>query len=431
MSKFVIQGGKPIQGDLYPVGSKNAILPIIAASLLTSDTCILKGVPAISDVRVMIHLMQKLHAQVHMTNKGEEVAISSQNLMSKSIDKDLASKIRASNLFIAPLLIRFGEMRGYYPGGDKIGLRSMEAHFDGIRQSGYFIESTDEEFFIRKDPGFTKKDYEIYLFETSPTATENIIMLNSVGDGSVTIENAACEPQVRDLCIFLKKMGADIQGEGSNRIHIQKVRELHGARHVILRDYLYMMTFVIFSLMTGGELRVHDVVFEDLRPMLTALRYFNAAYDFADAHTLHIPGNQDLKLNEDFNIYTNIGINSDVWPKLPTDILPVMIALATQCSGRFLFFEKLYAGRVGFAKELQKLGAQIEILDDHRVVVSGKTMLHGEQLTGPDVRSSVMYLAAMLAADGRSILDGIEHIERGYPHIENTLVQLGGNIKKI
>ncbi len=429
MATFIIQGGNPLQGEIEAAGSKNAVLPIIAATLLSNETSTLHGCPAISDVRTMVKIISHSGAVGNFANHGESLTIDPSHLTSSNIDNDEYARIRGGNLVLAPLLVRFGKVKCTRPGGDRIGLRSMAAHFDVFEQSGYNVETIQgtDEVLIQKKEDMTGQKRHIFLYETSVTATENAILLNVLGDGEVIIENAASEPHVRNLCQFLQLMGAQIHGIGSNRLHVVQVASLHGAEGSIIKDHVYIATFIVYTLLTGGDIRIHHVIPEDLRPILVVLKYFNTMWEF-DGNTIHIRSEQDLKLNESFNIYANIGIYSDTWPKFPTDLLPIFIPLATQADGEFLFFEKLYNGRVRHADSLRNMGANVNVLDDHRVLVHGKTPLTGAELTCPDIRTGVMFLGAMLAATGKSILRSTEHINRGYPHIADILTKLGGDV---
>lgn len=428
MNTFLINGGNPISGEIVPAGSKNAILPLIAAALLSSEEVLLTGVPAISDVRVMLKLIKKLGGKYNITNRGETLLLNSESISKFELDKELSIKIRGSNLLVAPLLVKLGKVKAWVPGGDKIGLRDMSAHYDGFVQSGYKVTENIEEgsFTVEKDPEFNSKDVNIFLYEPSVTATENIIMLNVIGDGNVTIYNAACEPHVRDLCVLLEEMGAIIQGIGTNKLSITKVKKLHTAEHVVVKDHIYITSFLIFSLVTNGELFIKDVIYEDMLPVLTGLKKFNVRYEFIDNNVLHIFNNQDLKITHD--LYNNSGIYSQPWPMVPSDALPLFTVLATQSEGEFIIFEKMYCDRLKYTVELNKMGADIKILDDFRVGVKGKTLLHQATLTCPDIRSGILYLAGALAAKGTSCLKNIEHIERAYPHIERVLKNLGADI---
>jgi UDP-N-acetylglucosamine 1-carboxyvinyltransferase len=430
MAKFIIIGGSPVSGVIQPAGSKNALLPILAATLLADTPSTLLEVPSISDAKTMLKLMEGLGAGIAYENYGSIVTVTP-TLTNADINKDQYQKIRGSNLLLSPILQKLGKVRGYYPGGDKIGLRSMAAHIDGFVQSGYIVtEHKDEGYFdVERNEAFTGEEYCVFLFEPSATATENVILINVLGKGIVTIENAACEPQIIDLCTLLQKMGADISGVGTNRLVIKKVEKLNGATHMIVKDHVYIASFIVFALVTGGDLYIQHVVWEYLQPLFPVLKYFNVSWE-VQGTTLHIPPHQTLRLNEGYNIYENVGIYSQPWPLLPTDVLPLIVMLATQAEGEFLFFEKMYADRLKNITKLEHLGAELTLLDDHRVKVRGKTPLKASDLTCPDLRSGIVYLAAMLAASGTSTLYNVEHIERAYPKIEEVLTSLGAQIQK-
>jgi len=429
MARLLIEGGHPVSGELLPLSSKNIALPLIAAALLSDEPVVLTGMPAISDVRVMLKLLEGLGGEYTISNYGEHVTVQGKGLEKWVVHDDLAEQIRGSNLILAPLLARFGKAQAYYPGGDKIGVRNMGAHFDVFRQLGYKVEEFPEEsyFSITKERDVTG-NIDMYLYEASPTATENAIILSSVRNGQTIITNAACEVHVRDLCVLLKSMGADISGMGTNRIVIQGIEKLHGTEHYLARDNIYASSFIIFSLVTGGSLHIPHMPYADMLPILTVLKYFNVTWEITPEGGIYIPSTQDLRLNKNFNVYNNVGVFSDVWPKLPSDLLPLFAPLASQSEGTFLLFEKMYAGRLKYLTELSHLGANLTLLDDHRLSITGKTSLHAAMLQCPDIRSGVAYLAGMLAAGGNSILTDVYHIERTYPKIEAVLHALGANI---
>lgn len=431
MSKFIVHGGYPIHGEIDALSSKNATLPLIAACLLTDDQCELTGVNLSTDIRVMLRFLQTLGRSVHIENRGEHITVATGKMNSTTLDAALSARIRASNLLLGPILVRKGSVKGYYPGGDNIGNRTLAAHFDGFVQSGYTVDDHPEAsyFMITKNNEDTKLERTIFLYEPSVTGTENMILVNVLGEGMVTIDNAACEPHVRDVCVFLNQMGAHIEGIGTNRIIIHKVATLHGATHTVITDPIMIGTFIVFALVTQGDLVLHHVDYDSILPILTALRYFSVVWEFEQG-SLHIPAQQELRRNGGFGMYSDNGIYTQPWPMLPSDFLSILMALATQSEGEFLFFEKMFASRVRYASVLTQMGVHITILDDHRARIFGKTSLHHATLTCPDIRSGLLYLACMLSADGESILENVSQIDRDYNKIEDILSHLGAHIQR-
>lgn len=425
MARFIVNGRTPLNGAVQTIGNKNAVLKMIAAALLTTEKVHLTNVPAISDVDVMLEILRKLGARIeHDSTKGE-VTIECSKVTTTQVPPELTKKLRSSNVLLGPLLVRKGSVQSAMPGGDKIGPREMNAHFDGLTALGATYKNIDDDSFSLSG---LLTGTSVHLYEPSVTATENVIMAAVLASGTTVITNAASEPQVSELCHMLNAMGAQIQGAGSNEIHITGVAQLHGVSYTVPIDYIYVGTFVVLAAITGGELDIGPVNHEDLRTMLYFFEKLGVTTE-ASGDRLIVPATQQLKV-QDPNWARVKGIYSQPWPCFPSDIMSLAIVLATQVEGSTLFFEKMYPGRMFFADYLNGMGANIIIADPHRVIVNGKTPLHRRMLASPDLRAGMAYVAAGLAAEGQTTVENIRHIDRGYPHIDDVLRSLGADITR-
>lgn len=399
---------------------------MIPATLLTEEPVTLTNVPAISDVRVMLSIMEKLGASISYNDGGRTITLRTPKIRTTRIPAAEAKKLRASNVFLGPLLARCGRVSSVNPGGDKIGPREMNAHFDGLTRLGAKLAThADESFTLRG----ALRGNDIFLYEPSVTATENILMAAALSLGKTTIMNAASEPHVQELCRMLCGMGALIDGIGTNRLSITGVSKLHGVTHRVPADFIYVGTMIILGVITRGSLTIKNVVQEDLRAILYFLGKLGVR-TAAEGDNLHIPEKQSLSIEDKAWARTK-GIYSQPWPCFPSDMMSLAIVLATQSKGSTLFFEKMYPGRMFFADYLNGMGANIIIADPHRVVVNGQTKLKGRRLQATDLRAGMAYVAAALAADGESVVDAVEHIDRGYPAIEEVLKSLGADITRV
>ncbi len=425
MSRFIIQGGKPLNGEVQTIGNKNAVLKMIAAALLTKEKVHLTNVPAISDVGVMFEILTALGAEVAYDAEAGEATIECKQIATTVVPPSLTKKLRSSNVLLGPLLAREGTVTSVMPGGDKIGPREMTAHFDGLTTLGATYTQIDEDSFSLSG---TLTGAAVHLYEPSVTATENVIMAAVLAKGTTIITNAASEPHVKELCQMLEQMGAKIEGGGSNEIHIIGVASLGGVSYQVPIDYIYVGTFVVLAAITGGELNIGPVNHDDLRTMLYFFEKLGVKTK-AVGDRLIVPSKQELKVH-DPNWARVKGIYSQPWPCFPTDIMSLAIVLATQVDGSILFFEKMYPGRMFFADYLNGMGANIIIADPHRVIVNGKTTLHRRILASPDLRAGMAYVAAGLAAEGKTTVENIRHIDRGYPHLDELLRSLGADITR-
>lgn len=426
MAKLVIEGGRPLSGVITPIGNKNAILKMMAAALLTDEKVTITGVPAISDVKVIIELLQDLGAKVEYREKVGVLNITSAGVKKNALNAELAKKLRASNVLIGPLLARQRMATGYPPGGDKIGPREMNAHFDGFKQLGAKVKINPDNSFTVSG---TLKGAPVFLYEPSVTATENILMAATLSPGTTIIDNAAAEPHVAALTEMLISMGAKISGVGSNRLTIEGVKVLHGTKVPTPPDFVYIGTMIVLSVITGGTLTIKPVPQDIMKP----LEYFFAKLGVTWTYKgdALIVSKKQSKMISDTVWARTKGVYSQPWPCFPSDMMSLMIVLATQVKGTMLFFEKMYPGRMFFADYLNGMGANIVVADPHRVIVNGPTPLKGAHLYAPDIRAGMAFVAAGLVAKGTTTVEAIEHIDRGYPSIEKTLSHLGASIKRI
>ena len=424
MSRFIIKGNNPIQGHLKPSGNKNAVLPMLAACLLTDDPVVLHNVPDIVDVRVMLELLASLGVTFEQANNT--VKVCAKTITNHSCDQALCSRVRSSILLAGPLVARHGKAELYPPGGDVIGKRRLDTHFYGLESLGVSI--SDGDFFSFKR---TKalRGVDLLLDEASVTATENIMMAAVLAKGTTTIFNAACEPHVQDLAQMLNSMGARIENFGTNRIRVHGVEQLHGVEHTVTPDYIEVGSYMAAAAATGGELTIEGV--DD--PMIARVikRSFGrlGVSWSIKKDKLVLPANQTLDIKKDYG-NTIPKIEDGIWPSFPSDLMSVAIVLATQATGTILFFEKLFESRMYFVDRLIEMGAQIIQCDPHRVVVSGPAQLHGTHITSPDIRAGMALIIAALCAKGTSVIESAQMIDRGYERIDERLRDMGADIER-
>ncbi|MBT3192623.1 MAG: UDP-N-acetylglucosamine 1-carboxyvinyltransferase [Verrucomicrobia bacterium] len=423
MARFVIQGGKRISGKHKTPGNKNAALPMLAACVLTDQPVTLQNVPLIRDVHTMLDILSELGASVEL--RGHTVTICCAGLRKRRLDKTLCRSVRSSILFAGPMAARHGRVVVSPPGGDIIGRRRLDTHFDGLAQLGISVEA-DQDYAFRRDD-FRAAD--ILLDEASVTATENILMAAVLAPGCTTLFNAACEPHVQDLCRMLNKMGAQIQGIGTNYLTIEGVASLQGARHRVSSDYVEAASFITAAALTGGTLQVDSIVPEDFAIIGKHFARLGIQWELSGG-ALRVPAQQALNIQDDFGAAVP-KIEDGTWPNFPSDLMSVSIVLASQAHGTMLFFEKMFESRMYFVDRLIEMGARIVQCDPHRVVVSGPTTLHGTRLSSPDIRAGMSMLLAALCAKGESIIENAQVIDRGYEHVDRELRRLGADIERI
>jgi UDP-N-acetylglucosamine 1-carboxyvinyltransferase len=424
MEKFVIEGGHRLSGRVTPNGSKNEVLPVLAATLLCEQTVRLENVPRIADVFVMIEILDALGARTEWIDE-HTLEVDAGNVSSGVCPTDLCRRLRASILLAGPLLARFGHVELPPPGGDVIGRRRLDTHFLGFQALGATVDTNDV-YVIRADE---LVGTDIFLDEPSVTGTENVIMAAVLARGESTIRNAACEPHVQGLCHMLNALGARITGIGSNTLHITGTRGLWGGTHRIGPDYLEIGSFIGLAAMTGSELIIDDVRPDDMRMIKLAFHKIGVDFEIADGCAV-VPGDQAMAVRHDFG-HQIPHIADAPWPMFPTDLMSIAITVATQSRGTILFHEKMFDGRMFFTDSLVAMGARIILCDPHRVVVSGPAQLVGSTLESPDVRAGMSLLLAALTAKGTSTIYNIRHIDRGYEQIEQKLQALGAKIERL
>ncbi|MDX9867745.1 MAG: UDP-N-acetylglucosamine 1-carboxyvinyltransferase [Kiritimatiellia bacterium] len=428
MSRFIIRGGKPICGVHRTPGNKNAALPMLAASLLTAEPVTLKNLPLIADVRVMLELLADIGVAVDLHSDTRTVRLCAKRIRHTHLDREHCGRVRSSILFAGPLLGRCGSAKLYPPGGDVIGRRRLDTHLDGFRQLGAAIRTGGAYTFktARRLQG-----HRLLLDEASVTATENLIMASVLAKGTTTIYNTACEPHVQDLCRMLIAMGARISGIGTNLLTIEGVDALHGTEQRIGPDYIDAGSYLAAALVTGGELTVEDVAPGDLEILQKPFGRFGVRWTVTpETRTLRLPARQRLKTAYDLGDVIP-KIEDGPWPMFPSDLMSVLIVLATQTRGTTLFFEKMFESRMYFVDHLIGMGARIVQCDPHRVVVTGPTTLHGTTVASPDIRAGMALLVAALCAKRETVIHNAGSIDRGYESVEVELRRLGAEIERV
>ena len=423
--RFLVEGGHPIGGTFAPSGNKNEALPALAASLLAEGTVTYANLPDIRDVSTMLELLESLGASVQHPGSGA-ASVAVEGELSSRPDPLLAARIRGSFLLVPGLLHRTRSAVIPRPGGDRIGRRRIDTHLLALRRLGAHVEVGEREYHLRLEEGFHGAD--VFLDEASVMATENALMAAVVADGPTRIMNAAGEPHVQGLSRLLIAMGASIDGAGTNCIEVQGTPALGPADHTIGPDHIEIGSLVALAAMTGGELRVTDVVPEDLRMIRMVFSRLGAETRI-DGRDLLVPGPQTLEIQDDMHGAIP-KVDDAPWPGFPADLTSIALVLATQSKGMALIHEKMFESRLFFVDRLITMGARIVLCDPHRAVVVGPTRLHGESLASPDIRAGMALVAAALCAEGRSVIMNANQVDRGYERIDERLRGLGARISR-
>lgn len=423
MPKFVVQGGKPLRGEIRPAGNKNAALPIIAATLLTEEEVILENVPAIRDVRTLLELLSLLGAETAWIGPNT-VRVQAKEVRASAIEPAMAARIRASILLAGPMLARVGRMTLPPPGGDVIGRRRVDTHFLALAKLGAQVESDDG--YSLSTSGLQGAD--IFLDEPSVTATENAIMAAVMAKGHTRIRNAAAEPHVQDLCNMLVQFGAKISGIGTGVLEFEGVDRLGGGRFRISSDHIEVGSFIGLAAVTGGEILIRDAAVEHLDSTLLGFERMGIHCEIR-GEDLFVPAEQDRKVRTDLGGHIP-KIDDGPWPAFPADLTSIALVVATQCRGTILIHEKMFESRMFFADKVIGMGARIVLCDPHRAVVVGPSRLHAAVVESPDIRAGMALLIAALGADGESHIYNIQQIERGYEKIDERLRALGASIDR-
>lgn len=434
MASFEINGGKPLKGELVPQGAKNEALQILCAVLMTSEKVTISNLPDIIDVNKLINLLQTMGVKSEKVEKGTFI------FQAKDIDlayfetedfKKRAASLRGSIMIVGPLLARFG--RGYIPkpGGDKIGRRRLDTHFEGFEKLGAKFNYDGGEHFYSVEAKKLKGAY-IHLDEASVTGTANILMAAVLAEGKTTIYNAACEPYLQQLCKMMNNMGAKITGIGSNMLHIEGVKELKGCFHRILPDMIEIGSFIGLAAMTQSEITIKDVSYENLGIIPTVFRKLGIKLE-RRGDDIYVPAQKEYAI-ETFIDGSILTISDAPWPGFTPDLLSIILVVATQAKGSVLIHQKMFESRLFFVDKLIDMGAQIILCDPHRATVIGMNREHdlrGIQMTSPDIRAGVSLLIAALSAKGKSVIHNIEQIDRGYQDIDIRLNNLGADIRRM
>ena len=434
MAIFEIEGGHKLKGEIIPQGAKNEALQVVCAVLLTPEPVTITNIPEIRDVLKLIELLQSLGVKVTRNERG------SFTFVAKDIDleflnsedfKKQGAALRGSIMIVGPLLSRFG--RGYIPspGGDKIGRRRLDTHFEGFIKLGAKFEFQAENNFYKVSADKLKGCYML-LDEASVTGTANILMAAVMAEGKTTFYNAACEPYIQQLCRMLNAMGAKIEGIGSNLLHIEGVKELKGCYHRILPDMIEIGSFIGLAAMTQSEITIKDVSWENLGIIPNVFRRMGIKLE-KRGDDIYIPAQEKYEI-ETFIDGSILTIYDAPWPGFTPDLLSIILVIATQAKGSVLIHQKMFESRLFFVDKLIDMGAQIILCDPHRATVIGLNRefpLRGIQMTSPDIRAGVSLLIAALSAQGKSVIHNIEQIDRGYQDIELRLNNIGADIRRI
>ena len=431
---FQIRGGKKLSGEITPQGAKNEALQILCAVLLTSEPVRISNIPDIKDVNRLIEILQDFGVKVIKNRKGDFTFqadnIHFDYIKSKEFRKD-GAKLRGSVMLLGPMLARFGEAYMPTPGGDKIGRRRLDTHFQGFVELGAEFNFSEKESFYT----LTAKELNgkfILLEEASVTGTANIIMAAVLAKGTTQIYNAACEPYLQQLCKMLNRMGAKITGIGSNLLTIEGVESLGGTEHVLLPDMVEIGSWIGLAAMTKSEITIKNVNWEQLGIIPDTFQKLGIKLE-RKGDDIYIPSQENYKIQKfiDGSILT---VSDAPWPGFTPDLLSIILVVATQAKGSVLVHQKMFESRLFFVDKLIDMGAQIILCDPHRATVIGlnhETPLRGTTLISPDIRAGNALLIAALSAEGKSIIHNIEQIDRGYEDIEGRLKAIGADIERI
>ncbi|MBB6612014.1 UDP-N-acetylglucosamine 1-carboxyvinyltransferase [Pontibacter sp. Tf4] len=434
MASFEVIGGNKLKGEIIPQGAKNEALQILCAVLLTPETVTISNIPDIRDVNKLIELLQGLGVTV------ERLSADTYSFKADNVDLDYLDTeafvaqgraIRGSVMIVGPMLARFGKSKMPKPGGDKIGRRRLDTHFEGFEKLGakFAYNASDNFFSVTADK---LKGAYMLLDEASVTGTANILMAAVLAEGTTTIYNAACEPYVQQLCRMLNRMGAKISGIGSNLLVIEGVESLGGTEHRMLPDMIEIGSFIGLAAMTGSEITIKDCQIPELGLIPDTFKRLGIKMEFR-GDDIYIPAQDHYEIDTyiDGSI---LNISDHTWPGLTPDLLSVALVVATQAKGTALIHQKMFESRLFFVDKLIDMGAQIILCDPHRATVIGHNNnipLRGIRMTSPDIRAGVALLIAALSAEGTSIIDNVEQIDRGYQNIDGRLNAIGAQIRRI
>jgi UDP-N-acetylglucosamine 1-carboxyvinyltransferase len=434
MATFKVQGGNKLSGEIIPQGAKNEALQILCAVLLTSEKVIIENIPNIRDVNILINLLEDLEVKVKKIDantysfQADQVNV---DYLTSEDYKKKSSSIRGSIMMIGPLLARFGKGFIPRPGGDKIGRRRLDTHFNGFKKLGANFNYDSKEEFYRVSSSGLKGAYML-LEEASVTGTANIIMTAVLASGKTTIYNAACEPYLQQLCKMLNSMGAKITGVGSNLINIEGVESLSGCTHKILPDMIEIGSFIGLAAITKSEITIKNVSYENLGIIPSVFKKLGIKIE-RQGDDIYIPSQENYTV-ENFIDGSILTISDAPWPGFTPDLLSIILVVASQANGSVLIHQKMFESRLFFVDKLIDMGAQIILCDPHRATVIGlnqNSKFKATTMVSPDIRAGVSLLIAALAADGESTIHNVEQIDRGYQNIDSRLNALGAKITRV
>jgi UDP-N-acetylglucosamine 1-carboxyvinyltransferase len=435
MESFVIEGGKALKGSITPQGAKNEALQILCAVLLTADQMSIDNIPDIVDVNKLITLLKNLGVKITQLGIGS-YQFQSDDLHLDYLDSDQfkidVKGLRGSIMLVGPLLARFGKGSIPRPGGDKIGRRRLDIHFEGLIQLGARFNYNKEDYFYSVEAE-QLIGANLLLDEASVTGTANIVMAAVLAEGHTTIYNAACEPYIQQLCSMLNRMGAKIKGIGSNLLHIEGVKSLSGTDHTVLPDMIEIGSWVGLAAMTKSEITIKNVRWEFLGQMPNIFRKLGIHIE-KKGDDIFIPAHKDGYEIQSFIDGSILTISDAPWPGFTPDLISIILVVATQARGSVLIHQKMFESRLFFVDKLIDMGAKIILCDPHRATVIGhdfKSQLKAATLTSPDIRAGVSLLIAALSAKGTSTIHNIEQIDRGYENIVPRLQKIGAEIKRV
>jgi UDP-N-acetylglucosamine 1-carboxyvinyltransferase len=427
MATYKIQGGRELQGEVTPVPNKNSILKLIPASLLTDEPVILHNIPKSSDVRIMLQIVKSLGGEVSFFNKGKSVKINAKKINTYRIDENLSQKAKASVMFMAPLLHRFGKAEMPIPGGCKLGSRPLDAFIDNIvqlgaiyrREKGYFVEAKK------------LKGVKIWSWFPSVTGTENLINLAVLTPGVTEIYNAACEPHTQDLCNMLVSMGAQIEGIGSNKLTITGVDKLNGTEWTVISDHLDIAEYIAVAAVTNSQITINNAIPEHMNNIIAAFNKINLEC-FYEGNKLIIPKNQKLKAQKTVrgDIFQIMALN---WPQFPPDAIQSLIVASCFAEGSLIFHNSFYEYGFFFIEELAKLKANVVMADPHRVITFGPSKLMGSNIKAPNIIASAkaLFVAALGANGITTLVDETDQLSRRYPNLIEMYTKIGAKIEKL
>ena len=421
MAKYIVEQSGPLRGEVSISGAKNAVLPLMAATLLSDDECIIDAVPHLADVNLMKEILSSLGSEIKVTG-ASTISVRTEDILSTELQKDLVSRMRASILVMGPLLARKGRVRIPLPGGCAIGARPIELHLKGFEILGAIITKSEDNDYVEAVAGGQGLiGDQIYLDFPSVGATENIMMAAVLAEGTTYIENAAEEPEIVDLANFLNKMGAKIRGAGTDTIRIEGVPRLHGAKHTVIPDRIEAGTFMLAAAITRGAVNIRNVEPDHLKPIIAKMRECGVRIE---------AGDEDIMVRGDLGPQIATDIKTLPYPGFPTDIQSPFMAYLTTVNGTSTVIETVFENRFMHVSQLGKMGAQIETAGN-RAVIRGGTHLRGCSVIATDLRAGAAMVLAGLVAEGRTEIADIYHIERGYERFIEKFSGLGARITKI